>query len=96
MATSLDQLKALTTVVADTGDINLIAQYKPTDATTNPSLLLAAAQKPDYQKLFDDAIAFAKKEANSLDDQVEAAIDKLVGLAPSRDTEERFFSVYLC
>lgn len=77
MATSLDQLKALTTVVADTGDINLIAQYKPTDATTNPSLLLAAAQKPDYQKLFDDAIAFAKKEANSLDDQVEAAIDKL-------------------
>ena len=74
----------------------VIAQYKPTDATTNPSLLLAAAQKPDYQKLFDDAIAFAKKEANSLDDQVEAAIDKLVGLAPSRDTEERFFSVYLC
>ena len=43
-------LKKVTTVVADTGDIDAIAQYKPQDATTNPSLIYAAAQKPEYQR----------------------------------------------
>lgn len=77
MATSLDQLKKYTTVVADTGDIKLIAQYKPTDATTNPSLLYAAAQLSEYNHLFDDAIKFAKDTSGTLDEQVTAAIDKL-------------------
>jgi len=77
MATSLEQLKKYTTVVADTGDIKLIAQYKPTDATTNPSLLYAAAQLPEYNNLFDDAIKFAKDTSSTLDEQVTAAIDKL-------------------
>ena len=54
----------------------VISKYKPVDATTNPSLLLAAAQKPEYKNLFDDAIAFAKKYP--AEEQVEAAIDKLV------------------
>ena len=73
---ALDQLKKFTTVVADTGDIKCkcaityiisinfiytaIDQYKPTDATTNPSLLCTAAQMPEYQHLVDDAIKFAK------------------------------------
>ncbi len=50
-ATQLDALKAHTTVVADTGDFQQIAQYRPQDATTNPSLILKAAQKPEYAQL---------------------------------------------
>ena len=51
MSTTLEQLKAMTTVVADTGDILAIHKYQPTDATTNPSLLLKAASLPEYQAL---------------------------------------------
>ena len=47
----LEALKQYTTVVADTGDFQQIAQYQPQDATTNPSLILKAAQKPEYAKL---------------------------------------------
>ncbi len=53
----LDQLKQITTVVADTGDFASLKQYAPQDATTNPSLILKAAQMPDYQWLVDKAIA---------------------------------------
>lgn len=77
MATSLDQLKQFTTVVADTGDINAIGQYKPTDATTNPSLLYAAAQQEEYKDLVDQALKFAKSSSSNIDEQVTAAIDKL-------------------
>ena len=52
----LESLKRWTTVVADTGDIEAIAEHKPQDATTNPSLLLQAAQKPQYQDLVDEAL----------------------------------------
>jgi transaldolase len=55
----LESLKRYTTVVADTGDIEAIAVHKPRDATTNPSLLLQAAQKPHYQQLVDEALDFA-------------------------------------
>jgi transaldolase len=48
MANLLDQLKSMTTVVADTGDINSIKQFKPTDSTTNPSLIATAAAMPEY------------------------------------------------
>jgi len=58
--TQLDQLKALTTVVADTGDFASIKQYAPQDATTNPSLILKAASMPDYAWLVDKAIADSK------------------------------------
>ena len=47
----LESLKRYTTVVADTGDIEAIAEYQPQDATTNPSLLYQAAQKPQYEHL---------------------------------------------
>ncbi|UVE16176.1 transaldolase [Pseudomonas sp. LS44] len=57
MTSKLDQLKAFTTVVADTGDIDAIARLKPVDATTNPSLLLKAAALPRYAQLLDDAVA---------------------------------------
>ncbi|XP_064396524.1 transaldolase-like [Halichondria panicea] len=77
MANTLEQLKKFTTVVADTGDLNSIAQYKPTDGTTNPSLIYAAAQLPAYQKLVDEAIAFGKAASVIEKDQVTAAIDKM-------------------
>jgi transaldolase len=77
MASTLDQLKSFTTVVADTGDFEAIKKYKPTDATTNPSLILAAAKMPQYQHLIKEAVQFGKKVGKTLDEQVEAAIDKL-------------------
>lgn len=57
----LEQLKTMTTVVSDTGDIHAIEAYKPQDATTNPSLILAAAEEEKYQDLVKDAVAYAKK-----------------------------------
>ena len=63
--TQLDQLKKLTTVVADTGDFASLKQYAPQDATTNPSLIFKAAQMREYQWLVDKAIADNKKEGLS-------------------------------
>ena len=62
MANQLAQLKSMTTVVADTGDIQAIQQYQPQDATTNPSLIFKAAQMPEYQSLVTDAIDWAKQQ----------------------------------
>src|SRR5262249_28599398 len=73
--TLLDSLKKYTTVVADTGDIDAIAAYKPQDATTNPSLLYQAAQKPQYEHLVRDAIRYAA--AGDQAARAEAFIDKL-------------------
>ncbi|QDS69308.1 hypothetical protein FKW77_002909 [Venturia effusa] len=79
MTSSLDQLKATgTTVVCDSGDFATIAKYKPQDATTNPSLILAAAKKPDYAKLIDAAVAEGRKIDGSLDEKVEATLDALL------------------
>jgi len=77
MATALDQLKTFTTVVADTGDFEAMKQFRPTDATTNPSLVLQAAQLPQYKHLVDEAIKYAKSNASDLKKQVELAFDKL-------------------
>lgn len=74
---SLEQLKKITKVVADTGDFESMIAYKPTDATTNPSLIYAASQDEKYKYLVDDAIAYAKKEAQGKNAQVEKALDKL-------------------
>ncbi|KAM4721823.1 transaldolase [Rhinophrynus dorsalis] len=75
--TALDQLKKYTVVVADTGDFNAIEEYKPQDATTNPSLILAAAQMPDYQQLVKDAIEYGKKLGGSKEEQINNIMDKL-------------------
>lgn len=74
----LEQLKKVTTVVADTGDFETIAEYKPTDATTNPSLILAASQKTQYAKLIDDAIEYGKSKGSDLESRTEWAVDKLL------------------
>ena len=66
MTTSLDQLKASgTLVVADTGDFEAIAKFKPRDATTNPSLILAAAKMPQYSSIVDKAISDARAGATA-------------------------------
>lgn len=62
---ALDQLKAVTVVVADTGDIQAIEQFTPRDATTNPSLITAAAQMPEYQEIVDETLLQAKTDAGS-------------------------------
>jgi len=77
MNSALDQLKTSTVVVADTGDIGAIEKYSPQDATTNPSLILAAASMPNYKHLVDDAILYGKKQSNVLAEQVSHAMDKL-------------------
>ena len=74
---SLDQLKRHTVVVADTGDIDSIAQHKPQDATTNPSLLYKAAQMPQYAELIDEAIATASARETKPGKLVDAVIDRL-------------------
>jgi transaldolase len=56
----LDQLKKMTTVVADTGDFETLRQYSPTDSTTNPSLIYAASQQSQYLHLIDDAVRYAR------------------------------------
>lgn len=77
MASLLEQLKAITTIVADTGDVEAIKSVKPVDATTNPSLLLKASMLPQYAPLIDEAIAYAKKQSSSKAQQIEDAADKL-------------------
>ncbi|KAI9025868.1 transaldolase [Phycomyces nitens] len=74
----LDQIKNFTTIVADSGDFETISQYKPQDATTNPSLILAASQKEQYAKLVDEAIEFAKAKGGSSQEVLDWATDKLL------------------
>ncbi|ESO98564.1 hypothetical protein LOTGIDRAFT_142681 [Lottia gigantea] len=74
---SLDQLKAITTVVADTGDFEAMAKFKPTDATTNPSLILAAAGMKSYQKLIDEAVSYGKEKGSDVEAQLSHAMDKV-------------------
>ncbi|MBT5230211.1 MAG: transaldolase, partial [Methylococcales bacterium] len=73
----LDQLKDLTTVVADTGDFGTMVEYKPTDATTNPSLIYAASQIDSYQGLVDEAIDYGLNKGSDRASQTEATLDKL-------------------
>nr|AEH41477.1 transaldolase [Endocarpon pusillum] len=79
MTSSLDKLKATgTTVVCDSGDFATIDKYKPQDATTNPSLILAASKKPEYAKLMDAAVEYGKDHGNNIDEKVDATLDRLL------------------
>jgi transaldolase len=73
----LDSLKRFTTVVADTGDIDAIAQHKPQDATTNPSLLLKAAQDKRYRPLVEEALRHAVRTGGDQARQTSLFMDKL-------------------
>jgi transaldolase len=74
----LDQLKKFTKVVADTGDFESIKDFKPQDATTNPSLIFAATQKPQYAHLLDEVMADRKNSGLSGAAQIEDMIDNLL------------------
>ncbi|KAH8701773.1 transaldolase [Talaromyces proteolyticus] len=79
MSSSLDQLKATgTVVVCDSGDFATIGKYKPQDATTNPSLILAASKKSEYAKLIDVAVEYGKAHGKTVDEQVDATLDRLL------------------
>ncbi len=96
MTNQLEQLKTMTTVVADTGDFNAIADYSPEDATTNPSLLLKATALKDYQPIIVEAINHAKSVTGDTQLQVVEASDylsvligkKLLSLIPGRISTE--------
>lgn len=93
MPTQLDQLRALSPVVADTGDVDAIARFKPMDATTNPSLLLKAASLPAYARFIDSAVADASGtgEARLADacDRLAVAIGgEILRLIPGRVSTE--------
>ena len=78
MSTQLEQLKKYTKVVADTGDFESMKAYHPLDATTNPSLILQAAQKPEYKALVDSAIVDHKGSPLSGDALVDSIIDGIL------------------
>ena len=99
MATLLEQLRSMTKVVADTGDINSIEQFKPTDSTTNPSLIAAAAQMPAYQPIVDGVLQQARAQAGpAATDQAVAALAfkslavafgrKILAIVPGRVSTE--------
>ncbi|MFT6085595.1 MAG: transaldolase [Glaciecola sp.] len=96
MTTQLESLRTLTTVVADTGDIEAIKKYQPVDATTNPSLLLKAASLPQYAKLIKESVVWAQAQSNKPAQQLIDAGDKLavaigkeiVGVIPGRISTE--------
>jgi transaldolase len=100
MATNfLDQLKAFTTVVSDTGDIHAIEEFTPRDSTTNPSLITTAAEMPEYAAIVDGALTSSKREAGAKADTkaiVGLAIDrlsvdfglKILGIIPGRVSTE--------
>lgn len=75
-SSKLDQLKAMTTIVSDTGEFEEIKNYHPTDATTNPSLIFAASSKPEYQYLIQEAVIYGKKHGKNAKEQLTMALDK--------------------
>ncbi len=87
MANLLDQLKSMTTIVADTGDVEAIKSVKPVDATTNPSLVLKASTLPQYAPLIETAIAYAKAQGGSKAEQIDNAADKLAVLIGTEITK---------
>jgi transaldolase len=80
MASLLEQLKSMTTIVADTGEVEAIKTLKPVDATTNPSLLLKASTLPQCEPMITEAIAYAKASSSEKAQQIEDAADKLAVL----------------
>jgi len=90
MTTALDQLKQFTTVVADTGDFQQLAQYKPQDATTNPSLVLKAVQKDDYKPLLEKTVRdHASKPVGAIIDNLLIAFGtEILKIVPGRVSTE--------
>jgi transaldolase len=89
MTNSLEQLKQHTTIVADTGDIEAIKKFQPEDATTNPSLILKAAQLPQYKHLIEQAVANAKNSVEDACDELAVNIGlEILKIIPGRISTE--------
>jgi transaldolase len=96
VSSQLEQLRQYTTVVADTGDIEAIARWRPVDATTNPSLLLKAIENPTFAPVIEHSVAWAKGKSNSRERQLVDASDhlavavgrKIVEIVPGRVSTE--------
>lgn len=87
--TSLEQIRKHTIVVADAGDFELIKDFKPTDATTNPSLILQAAQKPNYAKIIDEAVELGKGDLENTEDLVSVLFgNAILNIIPGRISTE--------
>lgn len=88
-ANQLEALGKMTVIVADTGDIDSIKKYTPTDATTNPSLMLAAASDPKYKHLIEEAVAWGAKQDQA--NRLERTMDKLAGTSVANIDAIHFF-----
>lgn len=77
MSSKLDQLRAMTVVVADTGDLEAVRRLKPQDCTTNPTLILKAVQDPASAAILDEALAWGRRQSGSRDGVVDAICDRL-------------------
>lgn len=78
MSNSLEQLKRLSTVVADTGDLDAIRRFVPQDATTNPSLILKGVQSGQYDALLDEIVVAVREHNGTLEEAVDEACDRLI------------------
>jgi transaldolase len=92
MASKLESLRSMSTVVADTGDMGSIAKFKPTDSTTNPTLILKAAKLPAYASLVDEAVSWGQKRgapANAVTDRLAVNFGaELTKIVPGRVSTE--------
>ena len=96
MPSKLDQLRAMTVVVADTGDLDAVRRLKPQDCTTNPTLLLKAVEIPAYGHLLEEALTWGRKQGGSREGVVAAICDRLAvafgaelaGIVPGRVSTE--------
>ncbi|MBJ6125249.1 transaldolase [Microvirga splendida] len=96
MPSKLDQLRAMTVVVADTGDLDAVRRLKPQDCTTNPTLLLKAVENPAYGHIVDEALAWGRAQGGNREDVVAAICDRLAvafgaelaGIVPGRVSTE--------
>jgi transaldolase len=96
MPSKLDQLRAMTVVVADTGDLDAVRRLKPQDCTTNPTLLLKAVQTPAYAQILEEAMTWGRGQGGSREGAVEAICDRLAvafgaelaGIVPGRVSTE--------
>jgi transaldolase len=96
MASKLDQLRAMTVVVADTGDVDAVRRLKPQDCTTNPSLLLKAVELPAYADLYEETLHWGRRQGGSAEAVAAAVADRLAvafgaelaGIVPGRVSTE--------
>jgi transaldolase len=96
MPSKLEQLRAMTVVVADTGDLDAVRRLKPQDCTTNPTLLLKAAETPAYGSILEEALAWGRRQGGTREAAVAAICDRLAvafgaelaGIVPGRVSTE--------